>query len=142
MRFMVIVKCSEEPENQALDPQLMADLNKFNEELLEAGVLIGYDGLHPSSNGARVHLSGKNRPTVLDGPFTESKEVIASFWFWRVNSLDEAIEWIKRCPNEGETVIEIRQVFEPEDFASAFSDEEIQQEKNFRARMAANAAKK
>jgi hypothetical protein len=142
MRFMVIVKCSEEPENQAPDPQLMADLNKFNDELLEAGVLIGYDGLHPSSKGARVHFSGKNRPTVIDGPFAESKEVIASFWFWQVKSLEEAIEWVKRCPNEGETDIEIRQVFEPEEFASAFSGEEIQQEKNFRARMAANAAKK
>jgi hypothetical protein len=103
--------------------------------------LIGYDGLHPSSKGARVHFSGKNC-TVTDGPFTESKELIASFWFWQVKSLEEAIEWVKRCPNEGETDIEIRQVFEPEDFASAFSKEEIQQEKNFRARMAANAAKK
>jgi hypothetical protein len=119
----------------------MADLNKFNDELLEAGVLIGYDGLHPSSKGARVHFSGKNC-TVTDGPFTESKELIASFWFWQVKSLEEATEWVKRCPNEGETDIEIRQVFEPEEFASAFSKEEIQQEKNFRARMAANAAKK
>jgi hypothetical protein len=141
MRFMVIVKCSEEPENQSLDPQLMADLNKFNNDLLEAGVLIGYDGLHPSSKGARIHFSGKTC-AVIDGPFAESKEVIASFWFWQVKSLEEAIAWVKRCPNEGETYIEIRQVFEPEDFASAFSDEEIQQEKNFRARMAANAAKK
>jgi hypothetical protein len=139
---MVIVKCSEEPENQAPHPQLMADLNKFNDDLLEAGVLIGYDGLHPSSKGARVHFSGKNRPTVVDGPFVESKELIASFWFWQVKSLEEAIEWVKRCPNEGETDIEIRQVFEPEEFASVFTDEEIQQEKNFRARMAANAAKK
>src|SRR6202050_5647315 len=144
MRFMVIVKCSEEPENQAPDPQLMADLNKFNDELLEAGVLIGYDGLHPSSKGARVHFSGKNRPTVTDGPFAESKELIAGFWFWQVKSLEEAIEWVKRCPvfYEGEADIEIRQVFEPEDFASAFNDEEIQKEKQFRARMAANAAKK
>src|ERR1700691_3250566 len=142
MRFMVIVKCSEEPENQAPDPQLMADLNKFNDELLEAGVLIGYDGLHPSSKGARVHFSSKNRPIVTDGPFAESKELIASFWFWQVKSLEEAIEWIKRCPNEGETDIETLHVVEPEEFASAFSDEEIQQEKNFRARMAANAAKK
>ena len=144
MRFMVIVKCSENegalPELP--DPQLMADLNKFNDELLEAGVLIGYDGLHPSSKGARVHFSGKNRPTVVDGPFVESKELIASFWFWQVKSLEEAIEWVKRCPNEGETDIEIRQVFEPEEFAPAFSDEEIQKEKQFRARMAANAAKK
>ena len=144
MRFMVIVKCTEDSKNEVAlpDPQLMADINKFNDDLLEAGVLIGYDGLHPSSNGARVHFSGKNRPIVTDGPFAESKEVIASFWFWQVKSLEEAIEWIKRCPNEGETDIEIRQVFEAEEFASAFSEEEIQQEKNFRARMAANAAKK
>ena len=143
MRFMAIVKVSEGSENEVFMPsdQFMADMNKFNDELLEAGVLLGYDGLHPSSKGARVHFSGKNC-TVTDGPFAESKEVIASFWFWRVKSLEEAIEWIKRCPNEGEADIEIRQVFEPEDFASAFNDEEIQKEKNFRARMAANAAKK
>ena len=141
MRFMVIVKCSEN-EGALPSDQLMADMNKFNDELLEAGVLIGYDGLHPSSKGARVHLSGKNRPTVVDGPFAETKELIAAFWFWQVKSLQEAIEWIKRCPNEGETDIEIRQVFEPEEFAPAFSDEEIQKEKQFRARMAANAAKK
>ncbi|HZW80755.1 MAG TPA: YciI family protein [Candidatus Deferrimicrobiaceae bacterium] len=140
---MAIVKVSEGSENEVFMPsdQFMADMNKFNDELLEAGVLLGYDGLHPSSKGARVHFSGKNC-TVTDGPFAESKEVIASFWFWQVKSLEEAIEWVKRCPNEGEADIEIRQVFEPEDFASAFNDEEIQKEKNFRARMAANAAKK
>ena len=145
MRFMVIVKVTEDTENEGAlpDPQLMADLNKFNDELLEAGVLIGYDGLHPSSKGARIHFSGKNR-TVIDGPFAESKELIASFWFWQVKSLEEAIEWVKRCPNphEGDTDIEIRQILEPEDFASAFNDEEIQKEKNFRAQMAARAAKK
>jgi hypothetical protein len=141
MRFMVIVTCSEN-EGALPSDQFMADMNKFNDELLEAGVLIGYDGLHPSSKGARAHFSGKNRPTVVDGPFVESKELIASFWFWQVKSLEEAIEWVKRCPNEGETDIEIRQVFEPEEFAPAFSDEEIQKEKQFRARMAANAAKK
>src|SRR5579862_819540 len=146
MRFMVIVKVKEDTENEGAlpDPQLMADLNKFNDELLEAGVLIGYDGLHPSSKGARVHFSGKNRPSVVDGPFAESKELIAGFWVWQVKSLEEAIEWVKRCPvfYEGEADKEIRQVFEPEDFASAFNDEEIQKEKQFRARMAANAAKK
>jgi hypothetical protein len=141
MRFMVIVKCAEN-EGALPSDQLMADMNKFNDELLEAGVLIGYDGLHPSSKGARAHFSGKNRPTVVDGPFVETKELIAAFWFWQVKSLEEAIQWVKRCPNEGETDIEIRQVFEPEDFASAFTDEEIQKEKQFRARMAANAAKK
>jgi hypothetical protein len=145
MRFMVIVKATKDSEKEGAlpDPQLMADMNKFNDELLEAGVLLGYDGLHPSSKGARVHFSGKNR-TVIDGPFAESKELIAGFWFWQVKSLEEAIEWVKRCPNphEGESDIEIRQVFEPEDFASAFNDEEIQKEKNFRAQMAARAAKK
>jgi hypothetical protein len=139
---MVIVKASSENEGAMPDPQLLADLNKFNDELLEAGVLIGYDGLHPSSKGARVHFSGKKR-TVTDGPFIESKELIASFWFWQVKSLEEAIEWAKRCPSdEGESDIEIRQIAELEDFASAFTPEEIQQEKDFRARMAANAAKK
>jgi hypothetical protein len=142
MRFMVIVKANSENEGTMPDPQFMAEMNKFNDELLEAGVLIGYDGLHPSSKGARVHFSGKKR-TVTDGPFAESKELIASFWFWQVKSLEEAIEWVKRCPNdEGESDIEIRQIFEPEEFASAFSEEEIRQEKEFRARMAANAAKK
>ena len=145
MRFMVIVKATKDSENEGAphDPQLMADMNKFNDELLEAGVLLGYDGLHPSSKGARVHFSGKNR-TVIDGPFAESKELIAGFWFWQVKSLEEAIEWVKRCPNphEGDTDIEIRQILEPEDFASAFNDDEIQKEKNFRAQMAARAAKK
>ena len=145
MRFMVIVKATKDSEKEGAlpDPQLMADMNKFNDELLEAGVLLGYDGLHPSSKGARVHFSGKNR-TVIDGPFAESKELIAGFWFWQVKSLEEAIEWVKRCPNphEGDTDIEIRQILEPEDFASAFNDEEIQKEKNFRAQMAARAAKK
>jgi len=145
MRFMVIVKATKDSENEGAlpDPQLMADMNKFNDELLEAGVLLGYDGLHPSSKGARVHFSGKNR-TVIDGPFAESKELIAGFWFWQVKSLEEAIGWVKRCPNphEGDTDIEIRQILEPEDFASAFNDEEIQKEKNFRAQMAARAAKK
>ena len=146
MRFMVIVKASKDADKEGALPDAkgMADMNKFNDELLEAGVLIGYDGLHPSSKGARVHFSGKSRPTVIDGPFAESKELIAGFWFWQVKSLEEAIEWVKRCPvfYEGETDVEVRQVFEPEDFASAFNDEEIQKEKQFRARMAANAAKK
>jgi hypothetical protein len=142
---MVIVKATKDSENEGAlpDPQFMADMNKFNDELLEAGVLIGYDGLHPTSKGARVHFSGKKR-TVIDGPFAESKELIAGFWFWQVKSLEEAIDWVKRChnPHEGEADIEIRQIFEPEEFASAFNDEEIQKEKDFRARMAANAAKK
>ena len=146
MRFMVIVKATKDSEKEGAlpDPQLMADMNKFNDELVKAGVLLAYDGLHPSSKGARVHFSGKNR-TVTDGPFAETKELVAGFWFWQVKSLEEAIEWVKRCPNpdaKGEADIEIRQVFEPEDFATAFNDEEIQKEKNFRAQMAARAAKK
>jgi len=146
MRFMVIVKATKDTENEGAlpDPQLMADMNKFNDDLLAAGVLLGYDGLHPSSKGARVHFSGKNLPIVIDGPFAESKELIAGFWFWQAKSLEEAIAWVKRCPTfyQGESDIEIRQIMEPEDFASAFNDEEIQKEKNFRAQMAARAAKK
>ncbi|HTZ32407.1 MAG TPA: YciI family protein [Methylomirabilota bacterium] len=122
--------------------KLMADMNKFNDELLEAGVLTGYDGLYPSSKGARVHFSGKNR-TVIDGPFAETKELIAGFWFWQVKSLEAVIERVKRCPSdEGESDMEIRQIFEPEDFASASSEEETEEEKRFRARMATSAAKK
>jgi hypothetical protein len=144
MRFMVIARANKDTEEGVMpDPQFMAEMNKYNEDLLEAGVLIGYDGLYPSSKGARVHFSGKNR-TVTDGPFAETKELIAGYWFWQVKSLEEAIEWAKRCPNtpDGESCIEIRQIAALEDFASAFSDEDIQQEKNFRARMAANAARK
>src|SRR6201987_2633234 len=141
MRFMVIVKATKDSENEGPppDPQVMADMNKFNDELLEAGVLLGYDGLPPSSKGARVHFSGKNR-TVIDGPFAESKELIAGFYLWQLKSLEEAIEWGKRVPNcsaTGEGEVEIRQVFEPEDFAYGFSEEGIQQEKNLRAQLAA-----
>ena len=144
MRFMVIFKANADSEKGALpDPQAIADMNKFTDELVEAGVVLGYEGLHPSSKGARVHFSGKNR-TVIDGPFAESKELIAGFYLWQVKSLEEAIEWVKRVPNcnEGEYDIEIRQVFEPEDFAYAFSEEDIQQEKKLRAQLAAQAAKK
>ncbi len=145
MRFMVMVKATKDSEKEGAlpDPQLMAEMNKFNDELLKAGVLLGYDGLHPSSKGARVHFSGKNR-TVTDGPFAETKELIAGFWFWQVKSLEEAIEWVKRCPNcgGGEGEIEIRKVYEPEDFAPLFSEEDIQQEKKVRAQMAEKAAKK
>src|SRR6267142_2764048 len=138
MRFMVIVKATKDSENEGAppDPQLMADMNKFNDELLEAGVLLGYDGLHPSSKGARVHFSGKNR-TVIDGPFAESKELIAGFWFWQVKSLEEAIEWVKRSPNPhpGESEIEIRQVFEAADFGAEFTPELREQEERLRAQI-------
>ena len=129
MRFMVIVKATPESEKEDFlpDPQLMAEMGKFNEELIKAGVVLAMDGLQPSSKGARVRFSGKSR-TVVDGPFTETKELIAGFWIWQVKSLEEAIEWVKRCPNPhgGDSEIEIRQVFEMEDFAPILSPEEIQ----------------
>jgi hypothetical protein len=145
MRFMVIVKATKDSEVEGAlpDPQLMAEMNKFNDELVKAGVMLAGEGLHPSSKGARVHFSGKNR-TVTDGPFTETKELVAGFWLWQLKSLEEAIEWVKRCPNPHATDsdIEIRQVFEPDDFAPVFSQEDIQQEKNFRAQLANQLAKK
>jgi hypothetical protein len=145
MRFMVIFKANADSEKGALpDPQAIADMNKFTDELVEAGVVLGYEGLHPSSKGARVHFSGNNR-TVIDGPFAETKELIGGFYLWQVKSLEEAIEWVKRVPNcspTGEGEVEIRQVFEPEDFAYGFSEEGIQQEKNLRAQLAAQAAKR
>jgi hypothetical protein len=144
MRFMVIGKASKDSEEGAIpDPQFMADMNKYIDELVEAGVMVSYEGLHPSSKGARVHFSGKNR-TVTDGPFAETKELIAGFMLWQVKSLEEAIEWVKRSPNcdADDSDVEIRQVFEPEDFAPAFSEEDIQQEKQIRAQLADQAAKK
>ena len=137
MRFMVIFKANANSERGALpDPQGIADMNKFTDELIEAGVLLTYEGLHSSSKGARVKVSGKNR-TVVDGPFTETKELIAGFWIWQVKSLEEAIEWVKRCPNPHavDSEIEIRQVFEMEDFAPILSEEEIQHKKAKRAEL-------
>jgi hypothetical protein len=129
MRFMVIVKATPESEKAGAlpDPQLMAEMGKYNEELIKAGIVLAMDGLHPSSKGARVKFSGKSR-TVTDGPFTEAKELVAGFWLWQVKSLEEAIEWVKRCPNPhgGESEIEIRQIFEMEEFAPILSQEEIQ----------------
>jgi hypothetical protein len=119
MKFMVIVKASKKSEaGQMPSEQLLRDMGKFNEELVKAGVMLAGEGLHPSSKGKRVHFSGKNR-TVIDGPFAETKELIAGFWLWKVKSMDEAVEWLKRCPNphDDEGDVEIRQVFDPEDFA-------------------------
>ena len=145
MRFMVIYPATKDSEREGAlpDPQLMADMNKFIDELINAGVLLTYDGLHPSSKGARVHFSGKNR-TVTDGPFAETKELVGGFMILQVTSLEEAIEWVKRSPNGhlGESEVEIRQVFDPEDFAPAFSEEGIQLEKTIRAQLADRAAKK
>ena len=142
MRFMVIVKATPESEKEGFlpDPKLLLELGKYNEELMKAGVVLAMDGLHPSAKGARVHFSGKDR-TVVDGPFAETKELIAGFWIWQLKSLDEAIEWVKRCPNPhtGESVIEIRQVFEMEDFAPVLSDEVIQHKKAARAQLIGQA---
>jgi hypothetical protein len=130
MRFMVIVKATPETEKEGAlpDPQLLLEMGKYNEELSKAGVLLALDGLHPTSKGARVKFSGGSH-TVIDGPFTESKEIIAGFSILQVKSLEEAIEWVKRAPNCSPGVdseVEIRQVFEMEDFAPILSEEQIQ----------------
>jgi hypothetical protein len=120
MRVMVIVKANKSSEAGIMPKQeLLAEMGKFNEELVKAGVLLAADGLQPSVKGKRVRFSGDKR-TVIDGPFTETKELIAGYWLWQVRSMEEALEWVKRCPNphEGESEIEIRQVFEAEDFSS------------------------
>ena len=145
MRFMVIVKATPESEKEGAlpDPQLMAEMGKYNEELSKAGVLLAMDGLHPSSKGARVKFSGKSR-TVIDGPFTETKELVAGFWLWQVKSLEEAIEWVKRAPrcNAGDYEIEIRQVFEMEDLAPVLSEQQIQHKVKLRAELPNQTAKK
>lgn len=133
MRFMVIVKASEESEAGVLpDEKLLTAMGKYNEELAEAGVLLAGEGLHPSSKGARVKFSGKTR-IVTDGPFSETKELISGFWLWQLQSMEEAIEWVKRCPFTEDTEIEIRQVLEPEDFGEALTPEIRQQEERLRA---------
>jgi hypothetical protein len=139
MRFMVIVKASKESEAGALpSEQLLTDMGKFNEELVKAGVMLAGEGLQPSSKGARVRFNGSKR-TVIDGPFTETKELVAGFWLWQCKSKAEAIEWVKRCPNpmEGESEIEIRQVFEADDFGEAFTPEARAREDSLRAQIAA-----
>src|SRR6267378_1313479 len=134
MRFMVIVKANKESEAGVLpDEKLLADMGKFNEELVKAGVLLAAEGLQPSSKGARVRFSG-NKRTVIDGPFTESKELVAGFWLWQVKSKEEAIEWLKRAPFD-QTEVEIRQVFEAEDFGAEFTPELREQEERLRAQM-------
>lgn len=135
MRFMVLVKADKNTEAGALpDEKLLTEMGRFNEELAKAGVLLAGEGLHPSSKGARVHFSGAKR-TVIDGPFAETKELVAGYWLWKVKSKEEAIEWVKRCPNPtgAEAEIEIRQVFEAEDFGPAFTPELREQEARLRA---------
>ena len=145
MRFMVIVKATAESEKEGAlrDPKLMAEMGKFNEELVKAGVMLAGDGLQPSSNGVRIRFSGAKR-TVIDGPFTETKELVAGFWLWQVKSLEEAIEWVKRCPNPptGDSEVEIRQVFEMEDFAPILSEEQIQHKEHLRAQLPNQTANK
>src|SRR5258706_7662884 len=139
MRFMVIVKASKDSEAGVMpSEELLAAMGNFNEELVKAGVLLAAEGLQPSSKGARVKFSG-NKRTVVDGPFAETKELIAGFWLWQVRSKEEAIEWVKRCPNPmpGESEIEIRQVFEAEDFGAEFTPELRAQEERLRAEAAA-----
>jgi hypothetical protein len=136
MRCMVLIKANQETEAGVLPSnELLTAMGKFNEELVKAGVMLAGEGLQPSSNGARVRFSGKKR-TVIDGPFTETKELIAGFWLWQVRSLDEAIEWVKRCPMDTDTEIEIRQVFEPSDFGAEFTPELREQEDRLRAKIA------
>jgi len=132
---MVLVKANKDTEAGVLpDEKLLAEMGKYNEELVKAGLVLAMEGLHPSSKGARVRFSGAKR-TVIDGPFTEAKELIAGFWLWQVKSMAEAIEWVRRCPNPTgvESEIEIRQVFEAEDFGAEFTPELREQEERVRA---------
>ena len=139
MRVMVIVKASKESEAGVMPSQrLLADMGKFNEELVKAGVMLAGDGLQASSKGKRVRFSGEKR-IVIDGPFAETKELIAGYWLWQVRSMEEAVEWLKRCPNphDGDSEIEIRQVFEAEDFGPALTPELRRQEQRISAEIAA-----
>ena len=138
MRVMVIVKADKDTEAGKMpSEQLLAEMGRYNDELVKAGVMLAGEGLHPSAQGVRVHLSGAAR-RVIDGPFSESKELIAGFWLWQVRSLDEAIEWAKRCPNPTgeESVLEIRPVFEADDFGAEFTPELRAQEERLRAQAA------
>jgi hypothetical protein len=139
MRFMILIKADKNSEAGVMpSEQLLSDMGKFNEELVNAGIMLAGEGLHPSSKGARVHFSGKKR-TVIDGPFAETKELIAGFWLWQVKSKEEAIEWVKRIPNPmpgTETEVEIRQVFEADDFGPELTPELRALEERLRARTA------
>ncbi|WP_338864510.1 YciI family protein [Myxococcus stipitatus] len=140
MRFMVMVKATKDSEAGTMPEQsLLEAMGKYNEELVKAGVLLAGEGLHPSSRGVRVRFNGAGR-TVIDGPFAETKELIAGFWLFQVKSLEECIEWVKRCPNPmlGESEIEIRKVFDPEDFGAALTPELKAQEENLRKQATKN----
>jgi hypothetical protein len=139
MRFMVIVKANAETEAGVMPTEaLLTEMGKYNEELVNAGVMLSGDGLQPSSKGARLKFSG-GKTIVTDGPFAETKELIAGFWIWQVASKDEAIAWAKRCPMEDGAELEIRQVFEAEDFGAEFTPELREQEARLRAQMESNA---
>jgi hypothetical protein len=137
VRCMVIVKASKESEAGVLpSEQLLAEMGKYNEELVKAGIMQAGEGLHPSVKGKRVRFSGDRR-TVVDGPFSETKELIAGYWLWKVKSIDEAVEWVKKCPNPTgeESEIEIRPIFEAEDFGPALTPELKEQDERLRAQM-------
>jgi len=144
MRVMVIVKATRESEAGAPpDEKILTEMGAFNEELVKAGVMLAGEGLHSSAKGKRVRFSGSRR-TVVDGPFAETKELIAGFWIWQVKSMEDAVEWVKRCPNphHGESEIEIRQVFETEEFGDALTPELRAQEDRLRAQVADQTKKK
>jgi len=136
MRVMVIVKASKESEAcQMPSEKILTDMGKFNEQLSNAGVMLAGEGLHPTSKAKRVRFSGTNR-TVIDGPFAETKELVAGYWVWRVKSIDEAVDWLKRAPFDGGTEVEIRPIFEAEDFGKEFTPELRAQEERIRSRNA------
>ncbi|SRR5579872_3794830 len=135
MKFMVLVKASKESEAGVLPTtELLTEMGKFNEQLVKAGVMLAGEGLHPTSKGKRVRFSGAER-TVIDGPFAETKELVAGYWLWQTKSMNEAVEWLKRAPFDGGTEVEIRQVFEPEDFGANLTPELKEQEQRLRQKM-------
>ena len=139
MRFMILVKATKDSEAGVMpSKELLAEMGRYNEELVKAGIMLAGEGLHPSSKGVRVRFSGTER-TIIEGPFTNTNELVAGFWLWQVKSRGEAIEWVKRCPNpmSGNSEIEIRQVFEADDFGAEFTPELREQEERLRAQIAA-----
>ncbi|WP_375767486.1 YciI family protein [Archangium gephyra] len=144
MKVMVLVKATKDSEAGVMpSTEMLTEMGKYNEELVKAGIMLAGEGLHPSSKGARVRFSGPKR-TVIDGPFTETKELVAGFWMWQVKSMEEAIEWVKRCPNPmlTDSEIEIRRVFEADDFGPELTPELREAEERLAAELAAKAAKK
>jgi len=140
MRFMVLVKADKDSEAGVMpSEELLTEMGKYNEELVKAGVMLAGEGLHPTSKGARVKFDGKKR-TVTDGPFAETKELVAGFWLWQCKSLQEAIEWLKRAPFDGGTEVEIRQVFDAEDFGAEFTPKLREQEDRLRTEIAARSS--